>query len=239
MGVTHETRADAAAFAADPAVTTLVCDYGGVLTNPLAETYAVFSDSTGIPVEDLQAAFGRSTRRYGVSPMAELETGAIAEDELVRRVLSELDTDPGDVLRGRPFGEVWFRGRRSNEELTAFLRTVRAAGHRVGLLTNNVREWEPRWRATLPVAELFDIVVDSSREGVRKPDPEIYRRLVARLGADPETVLLLDDLEENCAAARAQGMHAIRFDTTDQAVRDVGRLMRLPALVDEPSGGNS
>ncbi|GLF96722.1 HAD family hydrolase [Streptomyces yaizuensis] len=232
-------RAAAAALTAGPPITTLVCDYGGVLTNPLAETYAIFSDSTGIPVEDLRGAFDRATRRYGVSPMAELETGAIAEAELVRRVLSELETDPGDVLGGLPFGEIWFRGRRANEELTAFLRTVRAAGHRVALLTNNVREWEPRWRATLPVEELFDTVVDSSREGVRKPDPEIYRRLVARLGADPATVLLLDDLEENCAAARGQRMHAIRFDTTDQAVRDVGRLMGLPGRPHGPSGGMS
>ncbi|MFC8227524.1 HAD family hydrolase [Streptomyces sp. NPDC057287] len=237
--MTPGTRTATAALPDAPPITTLVCDYGGVLTNPLAETFAVFSDSTGIPVEDLQVAFGRATRRYGVSPMAELEIGAIREDELVRRVLSELDTDPGDVLRGLPFGEVWFRGRRTNEDLTAFLRTVRAAGHRVGLLTNNVREWEPRWRAALPVAELFDTVVDSSREGVRKPDPEIYRRLVARLDAVPATVLFLDDLEENCAAARAQGMHAIRFDSTDQAVRDVGRLMDLPALTEEPSGGTS
>ncbi|MFC3346800.1 HAD family hydrolase [Streptomyces echinoruber] len=218
------------------AVTTLVCDYGGVLTNPLAETYLAFSDHTGIPLDELQAAFGRAAHRYGVSPMAELETGAIEEEELVRRVVAELPEElrGRDLLGGRPFGEVWFRGRRANRELLAFLRLVRAEGHRVALLTNNVRAWRPRWRATLSpdgsgdLGGLFDLVVDSSEEGVRKPDPEIYRRLLSRLGAAPETVLFLDDLEENCAAARALGMRAVRFETTAQAVADVAAAMGVP-----------
>lgn len=215
-------------------VTTLVCDYGGVLTNPLAETYAAFSDHSGIPVDQLQAAFGRAARRHGVSPMAELETGAIEEDELVRRVLAELPGPAPDVLGGQTFGDVWFRGRRANAELLDFLRVVRGEGHRVALLTNNVRAWKARWRRTLTadgsgdLSPLFDPVVDSSEEGVRKPDPEIYRRLLARLDAAPASVLFLDDLEENCAAARQAGMRAIRFETTAQAVADVSAVMGIP-----------
>ena len=53
----------------------------------------------------------------------------------------------------------------------------------MALLTNNVREWEPRWRAMLPVDEIFETVVDSAFVGCRKPDPEIYGITLERIGA--------------------------------------------------------
>ena len=56
--------------------------------------------------------------------------------------------------------------------------SLRAAGYRMALLTNNVREWELRWRALAPIDEIFELVVDSAFVGVRKPDPEIYELTV-------------------------------------------------------------
>lgn len=208
-------------------ITTLVVDYGGVLTNPLGETYQLFASRVGIPLETIVTAFMAATERHGATPMADLETGAITEAEMVGRITAEMPPGTGDILGGRPFGELWFLGRHANEELVDFLRAVRAAGFRVALLTNNVREWSARWRATLPVDELFDVVVDSSEEGVRKPDAEIYHRLLARLGADAEECVFLDDTEENLTAARELGMHAVLFSTTGQAVKDVGGLLEL------------
>src|SRR6476619_46553 len=72
---------------------------------------------------------------------------------------------------------------------------VRAAGYRTALLTNNVREWEPRWRAIFAVDELFELVVDSAFVGLRKPDPAIYRLPCDRLGLAAEQCLFVDDLE--------------------------------------------
>ena len=54
------------------------------------------------------------------------------------------------------------------------MRELRGRGYRMALLTNNVREWEPLWRAMLPVDEIFEVVVDSAFVGMRKPEPEIY-----------------------------------------------------------------
>ena len=76
------------------------------------------------------------------------------------------------------------------------------------ICTNNVREWEARWRAMLPIDEIFDIVVDSAFVGMRKPDPEIYRLTLERLGAAPAEALFVDDVELNCEAARELGMTA-------------------------------
>ncbi|WP_129838230.1 HAD family phosphatase [Streptomyces sp. RFCAC02] len=208
-------------------IDTLVVDYGGVLTNPLGETYQLFANRVGVPLETIVTAFLRATERYGATPMADLETGAITEAEMIGRVTAELPPGTGDILAGRPFGELWFRGRHANDDLVAYLHAVRAAGVRVALLTNNVREWRPRWRATLPVDELFDLVVDSSEEGVRKPDPEIYHRLLTRLNVAPDRCVFLDDTEENLVPARELGMHTVAFSTTAQAVKDVGTLLDL------------
>ena len=63
------------------------------------------------------------------------------------------------------------------------MRELRDAGLRMALLTNNVREWEPRWRPMLPeIDEIFEVVVDSAFVGMRKPEPEIYLLTVERLG---------------------------------------------------------
>jgi putative hydrolase of the HAD superfamily len=89
------------------------------------------------------------------------------------------------------------------------------------MLTNNVREWEPRWKAMLPVDELFELVVDSAFVGMRKPDPAIYELTLERLGLPAHACVFLDDLEANCEAAAALGMRAVRFVDTAQAIAAV------------------
>ena len=84
------------------------------------------------------------------------------------------------------------------------MRELRGRGLRTALLTNNVREWEPLWRAKLPeIDELFEVVVDSAFVGLRKPDPAIYELTLERLGGvRAERCVFVDDLDVNCEAAR-------------------------------------
>jgi putative hydrolase of the HAD superfamily len=90
------------------------------------------------------------------------------------------------------------------------VRAVRARGLRTGIITNNIREYGDAWRSQLPLDELFDTVVDSSHEGVRKPNPAIYRAALERLSvAEPSHAVFLDDYEGNVVAARNLGMHGI------------------------------
>ncbi|GAA2107168.1 HAD-IA family hydrolase [Kitasatospora saccharophila] len=210
-------------------VDTVVFDYGGVLTNPLSETFAAFGRRTGIELADIARAFAAATERHGISPMAELEVAAITEREFTERLLAELPPGSEAALAGRPFGELWFLGRRANDRIVDYARKLKADGYRIALLTNNVAEWGPRWRATLPVEELFDAVVDSSAERVRKPDPELYRRLLTRLGTTAGHCLLVDDTAENCAAAERLGLGAVLFQDDAQAVRDVDALLAAGA----------
>ena len=98
------------------------------------------------------------------------------------------------------------------------METLRDEGYRMAICTNNVREWEPLWRAMVPVDAIFEIVVDSAYVGVRKPDPEIYSITLERLGCPAAETLFIDDIDVNCDAARAAGMQTIHFLDNQQAI---------------------
>ncbi len=74
-----------------------------------------------------------------------------------------------------------------------------------------MKEWGDHWRATFPVDELFEIVVDSCEVGMRKPDPRIYELTCERIGVPPDASVFIDDNAENIAAARALGMETVHF----------------------------
>jgi putative hydrolase of the HAD superfamily len=205
------------------AIEAVICDYGGVLTNPLTETFAHFDAATGISAEEIGAAMAAEAALSGRHLMADLETGQLSVSEFVDTLGQHLQRAPQSLADG--FGATWFAGRTGNAPLISYLRRLRSRGVRLALLTNNVREFEPLWRATVPVDELFELVVNSAHEGIRKPDPDIYRRTLERLGLPGERCLFLDDLEENCAPARAFGMHTVRFASNDQAIADIERAL--------------
>ena len=131
-----------------------------------------------------------------------------------------------DVALGG-FADAYFERLHPNEELIAFFRALRREhGLRLALLTNNVREFEPHWRAKLPVDDLFEVVVDSAFVGMRKPDPEIYELTLSHLGLPAPACLFLDDLDVNVDAARTLGMPAIHFRTTAQAIAEIEAALR-------------
>jgi putative hydrolase of the HAD superfamily len=100
----------------------------------------------------------------------------------------------------------------------ALMSDARAAGLPVGILTNDLRLFQPAdFVAALALGELADDVVDGSLEGMMKPDPRIYRLSAARLGVACEDVVFLDDQPVNLAGAEAVGMIAVPVDVTNPA----------------------
>ena len=84
------------------------------------------------------------------------------------------------------------------------------------LLTNNIAEWREGWRRRIDVDALFDVVVDSSDEGMRKPEPGIYRLTEERLGLPGEALLFVDDLGVNLKTAMERGWQTLKYvDTAD------------------------
>jgi putative hydrolase of the HAD superfamily len=196
-----------------------ICDFGGVLTTPLQEGFLAYQEESGVSLEELGKAMGRAAEEHGDHPLFALERGEITEVEFRDRIQRHLD-DGFDLTRLRA---LYFERIDPNRAMIEFVRELRGRGVRAALLTNNVREWEPLWRAKLPeIDELFELVVDSAFVGLRKPDPAIFRLTLERLGGvAPERCVFLDDLDVNCAAARELGMAAVRFESAEQAIPEV------------------
>ncbi len=84
-----------------------------------------------------------------------------------------------------------------------------------------------RAAAMKAVMDVFDLVVESSIEGVRKPDPRIYELTCERLGVRPEEAVFLDDLGVNLKPAKRLGMHTIKVVGEEQALAELGAVTGL------------
>jgi putative hydrolase of the HAD superfamily len=208
-------------------VEAIISDFGGVLTSPLIGSFLAFQEYSGVPLEELGKAMAEVGQTLGVNPLFELETGRLTEAEFLRSIGEQLSRQLGRPVAMDGFGERYFSTLTPNEILIDYMRELRGRGYRLAICTNNVREWERRWRAMLPVDEIFDTVVDSAFVGTRKPEPLIYELTLKRLGVGPEAALLIDDIEINCDAARQLGMRAVHFRTTEQAIEETEAALRV------------
>jgi epoxide hydrolase-like predicted phosphatase len=203
------------------AIEAIISDFGGVLTSPLLDSFAAFQESSGISLQELGMAMGAILEREGSNPLFELETGRITEAAFLQALGDELTAQLGRRVELHGFGERYFEHLHPNQRLIEYMRELRDRGYRMAICTNNVREWEERWRAKLPVDEIFGVVVDSAFVGTRKPEPRIYELTLERLGVAPGAALLVDDIELNCDAARELGMSAVWFRSTEQAIEEI------------------
>lgn len=100
------------------------------------------------------------------------------------------------------------------------------------LLTNNIVEWRDGWRQAIDVDGLFDVVVDSSDVGMRKPDRRIYEVTQHRLGIAHEALFFVDDIGQNLKAARALGWQTLRYDDTARVLEVLHALAQGPSVRD-------
>jgi putative hydrolase of the HAD superfamily len=203
----------------------VVSDFGGVLTSPLIESFLAYQEESGVGFEELGKAMQRVAEKSGGEyPLFRLERGEISEREFLASIEAELDGDVRlDSLR-----ETYFAHLRPNGPMIDYMRELRDRDLRMAILTNNVREWEPHWRAKLPeLDEIFEVVVDSAFVGMRKPDPRIYELTVERLGdgLTPSNCAFVDDNEVNVRAAAKLGMSAVHFTGNEQARAELEALL--------------
>jgi putative hydrolase of the HAD superfamily len=202
------------------AIRAVISDFGGVLTNPLWEAFAGWNARVGADPGVLgQALQAGAEKAGGKHLLYELEKGNITEAEFTVALQAQLPEE----IRMEGFREVYFAHLHPNEPMIDLMRDLRGRGYRMALLTNNVREWEPLWRAKLPVDEIFELVVDSAFVGMRKPEPEIYALTLERLGdgITAAECVFVDDVDVNCDMARELGMRAVHYLTPDQAIAEV------------------
>jgi epoxide hydrolase-like predicted phosphatase len=105
------------------------------------------------------------------------------------------------------------------------IRRIRAHGLITAAITNN---WVAEDRDASSLAHLFDLVVESAIEGVRKPDPRIFLTACERLGIVPGEAVFLDDIGSNLKTARSLGMTTIKVAEPDAALAELEELLGFP-----------
>jgi putative hydrolase of the HAD superfamily len=199
----------------------VISDFGGVLTTPLIQSFMAFQDQTGITTEVLGEAMQTATEVNGDNPLFEMERGEITEVAFLEQLTESLEPLLGHRPEMHRFKEIYFEALQPNPPMIDLMRELKASGHRMAMLTNNVKEWEPLWRAMLPVDEIFETVVDSGFVGCRKPESRIYALTLERIGLPAEACLFVDDVLVNCEGARKAGIEAVHFQDNEQAIGEI------------------
>ncbi|RMF21974.1 MAG: HAD family phosphatase, partial [Deltaproteobacteria bacterium] len=215
--------ATANTFELDPArVRAAVFDFGGVLMEGGPTDVVAFGTRLGL---DRDAWLRLRADLFGNDgPWAELERGEISldrfVDELHRSLLGagiDVSRDEAAAFMGTP--EPMSAAERLRPALIEEVRRLRRRMP-TALLTNNVREWREGWRSLIDVDSLFDVVVDSSEVGTRKPERRIYEITRERLGVGHDEIFFVDDIGQNLKAARSLGWQTYLYTDAD-ALRNV------------------
>jgi HAD superfamily hydrolase (TIGR01509 family) len=115
-----------------------------------------------------------------------------------------------------------------NEHLVAYVKRLRQAGYRTGLLSNFGDNARRLWAEVYPFIDYFDGVTISAEVGIMKPDPRIYRLAAESLGVEPEESLFVDDFIQNVEGARRAGMQALHFTGTESTLQ---QLIEITAIM--------
>ena len=208
------------------AIRAVLFDFGGVYTSSPFSVFAEAADELGAaPERVLGLVFGP----YDCDtdhPWHRLERGEVSLLE-ARQAIMALASEAGLAFDPLAILARIASTGGAREAVVAATRRLRERGLRTALVTNNAREFSRGWRSMIPIAELFDAVIDSSEVGVRKPDPAIFSLALRELGGiAPEHAVFLDDFPGNVAAARRLGMHGVLVeDDPSSALAELERLL--------------
>jgi epoxide hydrolase-like predicted phosphatase len=200
-------------------VSAVAFDLGGVLTHSALSGLDAYAADLGLSPGSLSRFF------RGDPLMARLEVGEISSREFFKYVCVEAEAAHGVRIDIRRLAAAAAEGERLDPAMLDLVADVRRRCW-TALITNNVAE--AGWRSTFPF-HLFDVVLDSSEVGLRKPDPPIYEALLTRLQCPAAEVALVDDFEENLEPAAALGLVTVHFTG-----RDACRLILTELGVLEP-----
>lgn len=198
----------------------LLVDWGGVLTSDVFAGFKIFCEQEGIDPMRVRDLFAADPR--GREALVELEIGEIDERQFELRLaaLLELDEDRVPGLVDRVFGSIV-----AEEAIFEALRIARANGIRTGLLSNS---WGIERYPHDLLPELFDAVVISGQEGVRKPDQAIYEVAIERLGVPASEIVFVDDLPGNLKPARELGMTTVHHTSAANTLDQLEQHFALP-----------
>lgn len=191
----------------------LLIDWGGVLTTNLFLSFHAYCVSAGIDPRKL-------TGRFKDDPQARelliaLETGRIPEGEFEARFAAMLGVQPAGLIDGL------FAGVKPDEVMLEAVRRAHDAGIRTALVSNS---WGVHRYPRQLFEALFDGIVISGEEGIRKPSRRMYLLGAERAGVPPAACAYVDDLPFNLTPARELGMVAIHHTDAQSTVAELEEL---------------
>lgn len=207
-------------------------DFGGVITTSPFEAFNRFETAHNLP-RDLIRSINATNPE--TNAWARLESSEIDVDEFDELFAME-SRQRGHDIRGQQVlallsGEL-------RPQMVAALKTIKAR-FAIGCITNNVSNAgegpgmarDPERAARFAeVMDLFDVVIESSKVGIRKPNPEIYRIACDRMNIVPSEAVFLDDLGINLKPARELGMATIKVTDPIEALAELERHLDIPLL---------
>ncbi|GAA1841373.1 HAD-IA family hydrolase [Pseudonocardia ailaonensis] len=203
--------------------TAVIFDFGGVVTTSPFEAFNRMEAERGLPHDLVRRinTLNPDGNAWALFERAEIDadTFDVVFAEEARALGYEL---PGRDVLALLSGDL-------RPRVVEAIDRLRADGYRLGCITNNMPTGHgaqmsataAKAQAIADVIARFDHVVESSKVGVRKPDPRIYGLACDGLGVRPEQCVYLDDLGINCKPAAALGMRAIKVTGEDQLLRDL------------------
>jgi putative hydrolase of the HAD superfamily len=196
-------------------------DFGGVILSSPFDAFAQYEEETGLTPGFIRQL---NARNPNANAWAKLERSEVSVEEFCRLFEAEAlalgGTLSGERVISLLSGEV-------RPEMVAALRNV-ASRYKTACLTNNVRHSArtPEKQAQIDeIMAIFGAVIESSKVGVRKPEPTFYERACQILEIKPSQAVFLDDLGVNLKPARAMGMATIKVENPAEALSELEALL--------------
>lgn len=209
-------------------IAAILWDFGGVMTTSPFEAFNVLEESIGAPKDFIRSINATNPES---NAWAQFESNQVSFDEFDQMFAEESEARghriPGREVIARLSGDL-------RPRMVEVLEICKA-NFKVACITNNVKAGEgpgmsrsaDKAAAVAEVMALFDLVVESSVEGIRKPNPDIYRLTCERLDVPTQHAVFLDDLGINLKPAKALGMRTIKVLNEQQAIEDLAAITGL------------
>jgi putative hydrolase of the HAD superfamily len=204
----------------------VIWDFGGVLTSSPFEAFARYETENGLPKDFIR---GINAINPDTNAWALFEQARISPADFDTQFLAESDAQ-GHGVRGNDVLALLAGDLRAGA--VAALGLI-AKDYKVGCITNNVPSGKgpgmagtaEKARDVAKVMAMFNHILESSKIGIRKPDPRIYALMCEALDVEPSTCVYLDDLGINLKPARQMGMTTIKVESEAQLLTDLGAVL--------------
>ena len=202
----------------------IIWDFGGVITSSPFEAFNDFEKKNDLPLDLIRNI---NSENPNENAWAKFESNLVSIEEFDELFYQEAKAKGYDV-KGKEIIKLLSGSIRDN--MVEFLKELKGA-YKLGCITNNVKPLEKDIRedsnavASKEAMLLFDHIIESSKVGIRKPNPEIYKMSCNALNVNPSDCIYLDDLGINLKPARELGMTTVKVIDPEEAIKEVRNLL--------------